>query len=369
MLAGAVAVDGRRVGVDVAAADARSRRRGERCCRSSDKTGLAELGRGLVDRGFELVSTGGTARALRDAGLPVTDVSAVTGFARDARRAGEDAPSRDPRRRPRRSPPARAHREALLAAGIAPFELVVVNLYPFAAAAEREGITLDELVEEIDIGGPDAGPGGSEESRLRGGRHLARPATRRCSPRSTSPAASRSGSGRRSRSRRSGTPPPTTPGSPPSCRAAWTRPASTLPPEPGLPRSRGPVPARARAAAREGRDPALRREPAPAGGALPAHGPARPRRPTDRSRPARRRSRARRSRTTTCSTPRPRPRSRGCFAGRPASIVKHTNPCGAAERPTLLEAWQAALAGDPDAAFGGVVALTRPVTRRRRARR
>ena len=42
-------------------------------------------------------------------------------------------------------------------------------------------------------------------------------------------------------------------------------------------------------------------------------------------------------------------------------IVKHTNPCGAAERPTLLEAWQAALAGDPVSAFGGVVALTRPV--------
>src|SRR6185369_14997632 len=47
-----------------------------------------------------------------------------------------------------------AHREALLERGIAPFELVVVNLYPFASAAERPGITLDELVEEIDIGGP-----------------------------------------------------------------------------------------------------------------------------------------------------------------------------------------------------------------------
>ena len=49
-------------------------------------------------------------------------------------------------------------------------------------------------------------------------------------------------------------------------------------------------------------------------------------------------------------------------------VVKHTNPCGAAERATLLDAWHAALAGDPEAAFGGVVALTRPVTRRRRGR-
>ena len=116
---------------------------------------------------------------------------------------------------------------------------------------------------------PDADPGGSEESRLRGGRH--EPARyERSSPRSTSPAASRSGCARRSPSRRSGTPPRTTPGSPRSCRAGWTRPASTLPPEPGLPRSEDPFPPVLVAAAREGRDAALRREPAPAGGALPA---------------------------------------------------------------------------------------------------
>ena len=119
----------------------------------SDKTGLADLGRGLVARGFELVSTGGTARALREAGLPVTDVAAVTGFPEmlDGRvktlhprvHAGLLA---DRRRAD--------HREALAAAGIAPFDLVVVNLYPFAEAARKPGISLDAIVEEIDIGGP-----------------------------------------------------------------------------------------------------------------------------------------------------------------------------------------------------------------------
>src|SRR4029077_21063521 len=119
----------------------------------SDKTGLADLGAGLVARGFELVSTGGTARALRDAGLPVTDVAAVTGFPEmlDGRiktlhPRGHAGILADRRRVDRR--------RQLLAAAIAPFELVVVNFCPCAAAAERPGIGFDELVKEIDIGGP-----------------------------------------------------------------------------------------------------------------------------------------------------------------------------------------------------------------------
>ena len=119
----------------------------------SDKTGLLELARELVAREVELVSTGGTARALREAGLPVTDVADVTGFPEmlDGRvktvhpriHAGVLADRR-----------LAEHRAQLAAAVIAPFEFVVVNLYPFEAAAERPAITLDELIEEIDIGGP-----------------------------------------------------------------------------------------------------------------------------------------------------------------------------------------------------------------------
>ena len=119
----------------------------------SDKTGLVAFAEGLVRLGFELVSTGGTARTLRDAGLPVTDVAAVTGFP-------EMLDGRVKTLHPRVHGGILAdrrladHRRQLLGAAIAPFELVVVNLYPFAAAAERPGISFDALVEEIDIGGP-----------------------------------------------------------------------------------------------------------------------------------------------------------------------------------------------------------------------
>ena len=104
----------------------------------SDKTGLVELGRGLVAHGFELVSTGGTARTLRDAGLPVTDVAAVTG-------SPEMLDGRVKTLHPRIHGGLLAdrrlddHRRQLLAAGIAPFELVVVNLYPVRRRARAAG--------------------------------------------------------------------------------------------------------------------------------------------------------------------------------------------------------------------------------------
>jgi phosphoribosylaminoimidazolecarboxamide formyltransferase/IMP cyclohydrolase len=119
----------------------------------SDKTGLAAFGRELDRLGFELVSTGGTARALRGVGLTVTEVADVTGFPEmlDGRvktlhpriEAGVLADLRNP-----------AHRAQLADAAIEPFELIVVNLYPFAQAAARSDTSMDELIEEIDIGGP-----------------------------------------------------------------------------------------------------------------------------------------------------------------------------------------------------------------------
>src|SRR6185295_11580633 len=149
----AVGIDGRRARVETDRAERNITFPRRALLSVSDKTGLVELGRGLVGHGFELVSTGGTARALRDDGLPVTDVAAVTGSPEmlDGRvktlhpriHAGLLADRRLP-----------DHRRQLVAAGIAPFDLVVVNLYPFAAALERPGISFDELVEEIDIGGP-----------------------------------------------------------------------------------------------------------------------------------------------------------------------------------------------------------------------
>jgi phosphoribosylaminoimidazolecarboxamide formyltransferase/IMP cyclohydrolase len=119
----------------------------------SDKTGLAELARGLAARGVELISTGGTAKALADAGLRVINVSDVTKFPEmmDGRvktlhpaiHAGILA---------RRSRP--DDLEALAKHDITPIDLVVVNLYPFKKAADNLDTPFDALVEEIDIGGP-----------------------------------------------------------------------------------------------------------------------------------------------------------------------------------------------------------------------
>jgi len=154
MLAGAasVSVSEPRVVLDAAlAADLPSRRRA--LISVSDKRGLEDLGRGLTALDFELVSTGGTARVLREAGLRVTDVSVVTG-------APEMLDGRVKTLHPRIAAGVLAdrrradHRAQLAAAGIEPFELVVVNLYPFEAASQRADITADELIEEIDIGGP-----------------------------------------------------------------------------------------------------------------------------------------------------------------------------------------------------------------------
>jgi len=119
----------------------------------SDKTGLVDLGRGLVARGFELVSTGGTARALADAGLPVTNVSDVTGFP-------EMLDGRVKTLHPALHGGILARRDrpddlaAIGAHGIGLVDLVVVNLYPFVRAASNPATPFDALVEEIDIGGP-----------------------------------------------------------------------------------------------------------------------------------------------------------------------------------------------------------------------
>ena len=103
----------------------------------SDKTGLVDLGRALARRGAELVSTGGTARALAEAGLPVTPVSAVTGFPEmlDGR-VKTLHPAVHGGILARRGRP--DDLEAIRAQGIQPIDLVVVNLYPFARTAASD---------------------------------------------------------------------------------------------------------------------------------------------------------------------------------------------------------------------------------------
>ncbi len=360
LLAGAIKVglDGRRVEVDPERAENAVPVPRRALLSVSDKTGLVEFASGLARLGFELVSTGGTARALRDGDLAVTDVAAVTGFPEmlDGRvktlhprvHAGILADRRLP-----------DHRRQLLRAAIAPFELVVVNLYPFAAAAERGGITLDELVEEIDIGGPslvraaaknhanttvvtsparygavlDAlGGGGKVPDGLRSA--LAIEAFRHTAAY--------------------------------DARIAEVLPARmagsgvVLPDEPGLPGASDPYPASLTIALhkvealRYGENPhqlaARYRRP----GSDRADGPFATGDPPLQGKALSYNNVLDASAAATIGR---------ALRGPGVVIVKHTNPCGAAERPTLLDAWSAALAGDPISAFGGVVALTRPVDR------
>src|SRR5919107_606524 len=119
----------------------------------SDKTGLVEFARALRNFGVEILSTGGTAKALREAGLEVRDVSDVTGFP-------EMLDGRVKTLHPRIHGGILAvrdnleHARALTEHDIAPIDLVVVNLYPFEQTIAREGVPLEEAVEQIDIGGP-----------------------------------------------------------------------------------------------------------------------------------------------------------------------------------------------------------------------
>jgi phosphoribosylaminoimidazolecarboxamide formyltransferase / IMP cyclohydrolase len=119
----------------------------------SDKTGIVDFARALHGQGVQLLSTGGTARLLADAGLPVTEVAEVTGFPEmlDGR-----VKTLHPRIHggllARRDLP--AHMAALAEHGIGTIDLLVVNLYPFAQATARADCTLEDAIENIDIGGP-----------------------------------------------------------------------------------------------------------------------------------------------------------------------------------------------------------------------
>ena len=357
-LAGALSIesDGRTVRIDAALAAETMPTPRRALLSVSDKTGLAGFGAGLVRLGFELVSTGGTARALRSAGLPVTDVAAVTGFP-------EMLDGRVKTLHPRvhggilADRRLASHREQLAAAGIDPFDLVVVNLYPFAAAADKPGISFDDLVEEIDIGGP---------SMVRAAaKNHASVAVVTSPERYEAVLAEierdgRVGEGLRSALaveafRHTGAYDARIAAELPGRMAAA---GVALPDEPGLPGSADPYPPTLVVG--------LEKIETLRYGENPHQQAARYRRPG------------------TSKWAGPFALGGSILQGKALSynnvldasgadaiarqlrgpacvVVKHTNPCGAAERGTLVEAWQAALAGDPASAYGGVVALTREV--------
>jgi phosphoribosylaminoimidazolecarboxamide formyltransferase/IMP cyclohydrolase len=119
----------------------------------TDKSGIVQLAQELVNLGFEILSTGGTAKALQSAGISVTEVSAYTGFPEimDGRvktlqpkiHGGLLGRRNDPK-----------HREQMKSLGIEPIDLLVVNLYAFEKTVAKPGCTLEEAIENIDIGGP-----------------------------------------------------------------------------------------------------------------------------------------------------------------------------------------------------------------------
>jgi phosphoribosylaminoimidazolecarboxamide formyltransferase/IMP cyclohydrolase len=118
----------------------------------SDKTGLVNFAQGLQELGYSIISTGGTAKVLQEAGIKVTPVADLTGFPEilDGRvktlhpfiHAGILARNTE------------EHLKQLSELGIKPLDLVVVNLYPFRETIAKEGVTLEEAIENIDIGGP-----------------------------------------------------------------------------------------------------------------------------------------------------------------------------------------------------------------------
>ena len=119
----------------------------------SDKSGLAELAKGLNELGFEIVSTGGTRAFLQQQGAKVIDIAEYTGFP-------EIMDGRVKTLHPKvhgailGRPNVPHHADAIAAHGIIPFELVVVNLYPFEATIAKPGCTTEDAIENIDIGGP-----------------------------------------------------------------------------------------------------------------------------------------------------------------------------------------------------------------------
>src|SRR5438105_8573915 len=119
----------------------------------TDKSGLVDFARKLVAFGVELVSTGGTAKLLRDSGIAVKDISEITGFPEmlDGRVKTLHPKVHGGILHRRENS---AHRTAVAEHGIQPIDMVVVNLYAFEKTAAKSGVHFDELIENIDIGGP-----------------------------------------------------------------------------------------------------------------------------------------------------------------------------------------------------------------------
>jgi len=306
----------------------------------TDKSGLVDFARGLCGVGAELISTGGTARLLREAGVPVRDVAELTGFPEmlDGRvktlHPAIAAGILAMRARP-------DHMQALAAHAIAPIDMVVVNLYNFGEVAARGDAPLEELIENIDIGGPTmiraaaknyadvavvVSPGdyaGVLEELGRNGGALSLATRWRLALRAfrTTAAYDAAISARLDQIDPSGT-------------APTALPASLAVLAPKL------------IDLRYGENP----HQAAALYGQPGHGIAGARQLQGKELSYNNLVDLDAAWQLACE-----------FDSPAAAIIKHTNPCGCAEQPSLAEAYRQALACDPVSAYGGVIGLNRAV--------
>ncbi len=303
----------------------------------SDKTGLAELGRSLAGAGIALVSTGGTATALREAGLEVTDVAALTGFPEmmDGRvktlhpaiHGGLLARRNDP-----------AHRTAMDDHGILPIDLVIINLYPFEATVAG-GADFDTCIENIDIGGP---------ALIRAAAKNADFVTVLTDPADyqalIDELAAHGGGTRRAFRRRMAAQAYARTGAYDAAIAGWY--AETLD---------QPFPARLTLSGIHAET--LRYGENPHQQAALYRDPAHPRPGVASARQIQGKALSFNNLNDTDAA-----FELVCEFDEPAiAIIKHANPCGVARGATLAEAYGRALASDPVSAFGGIIAANRPI--------
>ena len=298
----------------------------------SDKTGVADFARALAALGVEILSTGGTATALREAGLEVTDVSEFTGQEEilDGR-----VKTLHPRLHAallaRRGDP--EHMATLEREGIEPIDVVCVNLYPFEQTVAGAEVDPEVAIENIDIGGPTMIRAAAKNHE--GVAVIVKPESYDAVCAELEEAAARS-------------PPRPATGSPtrPSPRPPATTPRSAA-------GSRRPT----RTSPNTWRSPTRRCSTSPtARTRTSGRRSTRSRGSAATSSPAPRSCTAGRSPSTTCSTSTRRGAWSSDFEQPACAIVKHNNPCGVAIGEDALDAYLKALACDPVSAYGGVIA-------------
>ena len=302
----------------------------------TDKTGVVDFARGLHELGAAIISTGGTARMIREAGVPVQDVAEVTGFP-------EMLDGRVKTMHPRIAAGMLAirgradHMQAIAEHGIEPIDMVVVNLYRFEEVAAKAGAHLEELIENIDIGGP---------TMIRAAAKNYQDVAVVVSPGDYAAVLEemRSGGGTLSHETNGGWParpsarPPIT--MRPSARV-WT--ATT---------AKGRCPRDLRLRAPKIMDLRYGENPHQSAALYGVHGKG----------IAGARQLQGKELSYNNLVDLDAAWQLACeFPGPAVAIIKHTNPCGCAEQPELVEAWRKALECDPVSAYGGVIGINRPV--------